>query len=164
MNTDKTRTDFLRDLTALNQQLVAFKNQYPTNFGAVFRHYFGLILMVLAMWIFVCGYRGGYSHSFCGMPVLLGLFGFLIYVKRVDLNQKNEGPIELNNKIAEIEHNYSQYPDVQDFINGFRANVNAIDRKKKNMRTVFKAILMAFGILGAKMAWSVFSYYDQTMR
>ena len=34
------------------------------------------------------------------MPVLLGLFGFLIYVKRVDLNQKNETPIELNNKIA----------------------------------------------------------------
>lgn len=163
MNTDKTRTDFLRDLTALNQQLVAFKNQYPANFGAVFRHYFGLILMVLAMWIFVCGYRGGYSF-FCDMPVLLGVLGFLIYVKRVDLNQKNEGPIELNNKIAEIEHNYSQYPDVQDFIKGFRANVNAIDRKKKNMRIVFKAILMAFGILGAVMAYAVFSYYDQTMR
>ncbi len=114
------------------------------------------------MWIFVCGYRGGYS--FCDMPVLLGVLGFVVYVKRVDLNQKNEGPIELNNKIAEIEHNYSQYPDVQDFIKGFRANVNAIDRKKKNMRIVFKAILMAFGILGAKMAWSVFSYYDQTMR
>ena len=32
------------------------------------------------------------------------------------------------------------------------------------MRIVFKAILMAFGILGAMMAFAVFSYYDQTMR
>ena len=162
MNTDKTRIEFMRDLTALNELLIAFQNQYPINYGAMFRHNFGLILVVLASWIFVLGYRGGYS--FYDIPALLGVLGFFTWIKRSDLNTKNADPIDLKNKIAEVERNYSQYSDVQAFVKGFRANVNAIDRKKKNMRIVFKAILMAFGILGAVMAYAVFSYYDHTMR
>ena len=48
-----------------------------------------------------------------------------------DLNHQYDSPIELNNKIAEIERIYNQYSDVKVFVKKFRAMVNAIDIKKK---------------------------------
>ena len=159
MNTDKTRIEFMRDLTALNELLIAFQNQYPINYGAMFRHNFGLILVVLASWIFVLGYRGGYS--FCDIPALLGVLGFFTWIKRSDLNTKNADPIDLKNKIAEVERNYSQYPDVQAFVKGFRAKVNAIFIKKKNMHIIFRLIMIVVGVLGASLALATFVYYKK---
>lgn len=157
MNTDKTRTDFLRDLTNLDNLLVEFQNQYPINFGAMFRQNFGVLLMMLALILYGLGSKGGYT--FCTIPSLLFVAGFIVWVKRYDLKQKEASPIDVNNKIAEIEYIYSQYPDVQAFIKKFRAKVNAVNNKKTLIRIAFWILMASVGGFGALLSLTKLGHY-----
>lgn len=157
MNTDKTRTDFLRDLTDLDNRLVEFQNQYPINFGAMFRQNFGVILMVLAFCLYGFGFRGGYT--FCTIPSLLGVIGLIVWIKRFDLKRKERGSYPLTSKIDEIERVYSQYPDVQECIKQFRVKATAVINKKNWIRIAFVLFLMMLLAVGGFMLLVNLQYY-----
>ena len=61
MNSNKTRTDFMLAMTRLEGELADFQRKYPVNYGEMFRRYFGLVIISIAVCL---GIMGDGSYDF----------------------------------------------------------------------------------------------------
>ena len=134
MNSNKTRTDFMLAMTRLEGELADFQRKYPVNYGEMFRRYFGLVIISIAVCL---GIMGDGSYDFYTVVVFVGIAGMMIFFKRFDLNLEHAEATELNNQFSQLNKDYGEYPDVKQYLKEFRDRATAAITKKRRTKQVF---------------------------
>lgn len=149
MNTNQTRTDFMRHLSVLEGDLVDFNHDYPVSFGEMFRRHLGIMLMVLALYIGIQGAEVPDTRNFYSVLACLGVVAFLVFIKRFKLDIPHADPTLLTSHIEEMAQKYGEFPDVKEYLADFRKRANAAIKKKKRIKVSFTVIFVGLAIAGA---------------
>ena len=159
MNT--ARTDFLSDMSKLEDAIMNYKYEYPFNSGAVFSLHTGTIMMILSLALIIAG--DGKSF-YIGIAAIVGFIGFIVFIKRYNLNQKHANTAEVYNMINRIEWNYNGYPDVKEYIAEFRIRLAAAVKQKQKAETALLIVIFAIIALGALIGHSNIIRFIQSSR
>ncbi|MBR4324012.1 MAG: hypothetical protein IKP73_00640 [Bacteroidales bacterium] len=159
---ESLKTQFQADLTAIEGLLAQLKNSYPQNIGTPFRRCLPYFLMLLSICMIIDAFSGDEVISklpCCISPVLL-FFAIVLWNKMYggpgsSSQDTSFNADELHEKISYVETKYAEYPDVNSFVQQFKAAVAFEQKRKRKISLIFWLCFCGFFVL-----YGVKIYYD----
>ncbi|MBQ3657540.1 MAG: DUF308 domain-containing protein [Bacteroidales bacterium] len=156
---NENKTYFQRVSVMLENLLKDYKNQYPKNYGDLFRDFFPILLIVLGAAAFVYGAATMTdSAMLIGVLVSPVLIVFAFSLKRVNRKNRPEN-VDFLSKIRSLELQmvtFNEYPDVKQYLEQFENRLNDTVKKKTDTKRLFKKLqIMLYCLVAAFLTFAI---------
>ena len=145
------KTTFHNNLSDWEHLLAEYKKSYPKNFGALVRNYLPSFMMLFGVMMFINSFTDSEAilqQAPCFISPVLFIFGLFLYLKKYNTPatpQTTEPTMQ--QCIAKAEATYSKYPDVMEYLKQYRASVDAVTKRKKNIKRYFLIAFWGFFVV-----------------
>ena len=156
---DPIKIQFQNDMPRWEQLLADFKNGYPNTTGAMIRKNFPIFMILLGVLLAFWGNSGfeDRNYALCMIAPVLIFFGVLLFIK---LHQRmpNADATAARNALAADTAKYAMYPDVRNYIDRLKSDLEQEDTRKKQIRKRFNFVF--WGILAVMVIVVAVNFYD----
>ena len=156
---DSIKIQFQNDMPRWEQLLADFKNGYPNTTGAMIRKNFPIFMVLLGILLGLWG-NSGYedkNYALCMVAPVLIFFGVLLYVKLHQRMPKADATAARNALSADTAK-YAIYPDVKNYINHLKSDLEQEYSSKKQICKRFNCVF--WGILAVLCIVVAVKFYD----
>ncbi len=139
---ENNKSYFQRVSTNLEMLLSQYKNQYPQNYGTLIRDFFPLLLITIPILVFFYGVFYKLNERGAIMAVLVGpvflIFGIVLLFRKNKECNSDSGVVKKINSLKSQLTEYSNYPDVKQYLEKFDSQKDEVVNKKNKMLSRFK--------------------------